>query len=450
MKYIPTIGLEIHIQLSTKTKAYSSDPAFYGAAPNTNVSPITLGHPGTLPVSNKKVLEYAIKLGLACHTNITEHNEYARKNYFYADLPKGYQITQDLTPICTGGYINIKDDSGKEKQIELTRIHMEEDAGKSIHDLDPFHTLIDLNRAGVPLLEMVSEPVISSSAEAGRFVTQVRKLVRYLNICDGNMEEGSLRCDANISVRPEGTDELGTKVEVKNMNSIRNVQRAIEFEIKRQVEQLEAGETVLQQTRNFDAATGKTTFLRSKEKADDYRYFPEPDLAPILITKDAIESVRKEMPPLPDDLYKKFVEEYQLSDYDAGILTDQKSTALYFEEVCKHSNDYKSAANWMMGAVRSYINENAIDMDDLLVRPKELAKLIALIADGKVSNSVAAKSIFPIMLEEGAKDPLEIAASLNLIQESNEDELAKIVAEALGKFPDKVQEYKDGKKGLLG
>jgi aspartyl-tRNA(Asn)/glutamyl-tRNA(Gln) amidotransferase subunit B len=305
-KYEVVIGLEVHAQLLTNTKAYSSDLNEYGSAPNTNVSPITLGMPGTLPVMNKKTIDFAIKLGLACGCHIAPQQHFARKNYFYPDLPKGYQITQDTTPICTGGHISIRTESEEKKSIGLTRIHMEEDAGKSIHDVDVFDTLVDLNRAGTPLLEIVSEPDLRSSTEAYNYLTEVRKLVRYLDICDGNMEEGSLRCDANISVRIKGTSEFGTKVEVKNMNSIRNVQRAIEFEINRQIETLEAGGQLSQETRAFDALKGSTISMRSKEAANDYRYFPEPDLPPITVSQAHIDEVAKDMPALPGVLFERY------------------------------------------------------------------------------------------------------------------------------------------------
>ena len=291
-KYEAVIGLEVHAQMLTKSKAYSNDINEYGSQPNTNVSSVSLAHPGTLPMMNKKTIEYAIRLGIAVDATIAENQYFARKNYFYPDLPKGYQITQDKTPICEGGAIIIKDDNGNEKSIGLTRIHMEEDAGKSIHDVDVFDTLVDLNRAGVPLLEIVSEPEIKSSQEAYNYITEVRKLVRYLDICDGNMEEGSLRCDANISVMLKGSKVFGTKVEVKNMNSIRNVQRAIEFEIERQIEAIENGETIAQETRSFDALKNVTISMRSKEAANDYRYFPEPDLQPIFFFFLQIDVVR--------------------------------------------------------------------------------------------------------------------------------------------------------------
>ena len=305
-KYESVIGLETHIQLLTKSKAYSSDSNEFGAVPNTNISTITLGHPGTLPFVNKKIVEFAIKLGLAVKSEISENMYFARKNYFYADLPKGYQITQDFTPICLGGKILIKNKEGENKTINVTRIHMEEDAGKSIHDQDPFNTLVDLNRAGVPLLEIVSEPELSNSTEAYNYLAEVRKLVRYLEICDGNMEEGSLRCDANVSVRPIGQKKLGDRCEVKNMNSLRNVQKAIDYEIKRQIDILESGNPIITETRSFDAPSGTTFSLRSKELAHDYRYFPDPDLLPIEVSSELIEELRKTLPELPNQRALRF------------------------------------------------------------------------------------------------------------------------------------------------
>ncbi|MEM9024268.1 MAG: Asp-tRNA(Asn)/Glu-tRNA(Gln) amidotransferase subunit GatB, partial [Bacteroidota bacterium] len=314
-KYEAVIGLEVHTQLITASKAYSADRNEYGALPNNLISVISLGHPGTLPRLNKKIYESAIKLGIACQSDITEENRFDRKNYFYADLPKGYQITQDRTPICRGGHVPIKLADGTEKQIRLTRIHMEEDSGKSIHDRDVNDSLIDLNRAGVPLLEIVSEPDFRSGEEAYQYLAEIRKLVRYLDICDGNMEEGSLRCDANISVRLKGAEAFGRKVEVKNMNSFRNVQRAIQFEINRQIELVEAGTVVAQETRTFDAASGATYSMRSKEDANDYRYFPEPDLQPLIIQQEEIERLREALPPLPAELLVKYTSELGLTEY---------------------------------------------------------------------------------------------------------------------------------------
>lgn len=447
-KYETIIGLEVHAQLATKSKAYSSDSTEFGVLPNTNVSPISLGHPGTLPVTNKKVIEYAVRLGLACKCNIREHNEYARKNYFYADLPKGYQITQDKTPICTGGYITIKQDDGSEKHIELTRIHMEEDAGKSIHDIDPFDTLVDLNRAGVPLLEIVSEPVIRSGDEAYKYLSEVRKLVRYLEICDGNMEEGSLRCDANVSVRLKGSSTFGKRTEVKNMNSIRNVQRAIEFEAKRQIEALEKGEEISQDTRSFNAVTGETFVLRSKEMANDYRYFPEPDLQPVVVSQEYISAVQKSLPPLPNELYKKYLS-LGLSAYDAGVLTESKEIALFFEEIIAKTKNSKSAANWLTVQIKSYLNENALHIKDFKITPQRIAELIDFIDSGKVSHTIAVQKLFPQMMLD-LKSPQQIAEENNWIQESDTGALADFVKQALEKYPEKIVEYNNGKANLLG
>ena len=448
-KYEVVIGLEVHAQLLTKTKAYSSDENIYGEAPNTKTSVISLGHPGTLPRSNAKVIEYAVKMGIAVGADIRERNEYARKNYFYADLPKGYQITQDTTPICNGGAIQIKDAEGTPKKIKITRIHMEEDAGKSIHDLDPFHTLIDLNRAGVPLIELVSEPDVRSSDEAYQYVNEVRKLVRYLDICDGNMEEGSLRCDANISVMLKGASEYGTKVEVKNMNSTRNVKRAIEFEIDRQIALLESGKEISHETRSFNAANNSTISMRHKEEANDYRYFPEPDLQAVIVTQKYIEKLKTSLPPLPSELFQKFTTEFGLSDYDANILTDEKGIALYYNELCGSTKNYKSAANFVNGSVKSYLNEKAISIAKFRINPKRLANLISIVDQGKVSNTVATSKVFPAMLD--CNDTAEkIATDNNWIQESDSDALGEYIKLAIDKYPEKAKDYKGGKKGLIG
>lgn len=447
-KYEPVIGLEVHAQLTTKSKAYSADPTEYGALPNTQVSPITLGHPGTLPFFNKKVVEYAVKLGLALKSEISYYNEFARKNYFYADLPKGYQITQDTTPICKGGAIKIKTKTG-EKEIGIIRVHWEEDAGKSLHDIDPYNTLIDLNRAGVPLLEIVSKPDIRSGEEAYAYLTEIRRLVRYLEICDGNMEEGSLRCDANISVRLKGELTFGKKVEVKNMNSIRNVQRAIEYEIKRQIDLIESGQIVVQDTRSYDAISGTTFSLRSKEMANDYRYFPEPDLQPVLVTQNYIAEVKKNMPPLPAELFEKYLS-IGLSEYDASVLIDDKYIALYFEELIQLTDNKKAAANWVMGPIKSYLNEKAIHINAFPITPLQVAQLIKLIDDGKVSNSIASQKIFPKLIEQPNKSPLQIAEEDNLLQESDAGLIESLAKQVIGNYPDKVMEYKKGKTGLAG
>jgi aspartyl-tRNA(Asn)/glutamyl-tRNA(Gln) amidotransferase subunit B len=399
---------------------------------------------------NKKTIEFAIKLGLACGCEIAQNQFFARKNYFYPDLPKGYQITQDKTPICTGGEIVIKTETGEEKLIGLTRIHMEEDAGKSIHDVDVYDTLVDLNRAGVPLLEIVSEPDIRSSQEAYSYLTEVRKLVRYLDICDGNMEEGSLRCDANVSVRLKGSLEFGTKVEVKNMNSIRNVQRAIEFEIIRQIEAIEKGELLVQETRSFDALKGITISMRTKEAANDYRYFPEPDLQPLLVTQSQIAEVKKDMPALPRELFKKYTTEFGLSEYDAYNLTDNKSIALFYEEIIEFTKNYKATANWVMGDVKSYLNENGIEIEKFPIKPQKIAELIQIIESGKISFSVASQRIFPELISNSSESPLTIAERLNLIQDSDEEAILAFIQQVIDENPNELERYRNGEKQLTG
>jgi aspartyl-tRNA(Asn)/glutamyl-tRNA(Gln) amidotransferase subunit B len=447
--YTLVVGLEVHAQLLTSSKAYSSDSTEYGNLPNTNISVITLAHPGTLPKANEKVVEYAIKMGLACGAEITRYNYYDRKNYFYPDLPKGYQITQDKTPICRGGGIKIKLKDGREKYINLTRIHMEEDAGKSMHLPGSEESLIDLNRAGVPLIEIVSEPDIRHSEEAYAYLTEIRKLLRYLEICDGNMEEGSLRCDANISVMPKGSNTFGKKVEVKNMNSFRNVQRAIEYEMERQVNLIESGQEVVSETRMFDATTGETYSLRTKESLNDYRYFPEPDLQPVIITDQYLNDIKSALPALPNELLERFMQQFGLPEYDALVLTESKEIALYFDKICKLTTNYKQASNWMMGPVKSYLNELTLHISDFPLKPDDIADLIALVQSNKVSNSAAAQEIFPKMITTGKKAET-LAYELNLIQESNEDALIPVIKQVLASYPDKVEEYKNGKKGLMG
>src|SRR5437868_8901840 len=346
--YELVVGLEVHAQLLTSSKLFCGDSTAYGAEPNTHISPITLGHPGTLPKMNRKAIELAVKMGIACKCEIERLNYFARKNYFYPDLPKGYQISQHTTPICKGGVIRIRTASA-EKEIRLNRSHLEEDAGKSLHDVDKDNTCIDYNRAGTPLIEIVSEPDLRSADEAFAYITEIRKLVRYLDICDGNMEEGSLRCDANISIRRKGDTKLGTKVEVKNLNSIRNVKRAIEFEAKRLTGFLENGDTIIQQTRSFDATNGTTFSIRDKEDADDYRYFADPDLTPFHLTDAFIEEIRKSIPVLQEETTNKFIKLYQLSEYDARLLTEEKEFAQYFDEMVQHTANHKAAANWLLG-----------------------------------------------------------------------------------------------------
>ena len=448
--YEPVIGIEVHVQLSTQSKAYCGDATTYGASPNTQVSPISLGHPGTLPVFNKSVMNYAVKLGIACDCTIRERNEFARKNYFYADLPKGYQITQDTTPICTEGYVRIKDAQGKDKKINLTRIHMEEDSGKSVHDIDPFNTLVDLNRAGIPLLEIVSEPEIKNGEEAYSYLSEIRKLVRYLEISDGNMEEGSLRADLNISVRKKGATKFGTKVEVKNMNSFRNVQKAIDFEIIRQIDMIEAGEEIHQETRTYDAAKNITIGLRSKEDAHDYRYFPEPDLVPVIVPQSYVDSVRENMPPLPYELFVKYTKELALSEYDAFVLTDSKAFALYFEEVIKHTSNYKGATNLLIGPVKSWLNEQSVEIEEFPISPAALAGIQTLVDDDKISISTATQKLFPALLDDPLADAAALCERNGWIQQGDSDQLQAWVDQALAAYPEKIEEYRSGKKGLIG
>ncbi len=448
-KYTVVIGLEVHAQLLTKSKIYNTDSAEYGSAPNTNISVITLAHPGTLPKLNKRVAEFAIKMGLACHCAISRFQIFDRKNYFYPDLPKGYQLTQDRTPICKNGYVTIASKEG-DKNIVLNRIHIEEDAGKSIHLAGETDTLLDFNRSGVPLIEIVTEPVIRSSEDAAAFVTEVRKLVRYLDICDGNMEEGSLRCDANVSVMLNDAKEYGKKVEIKNMNSMRNVQRAIDHEVERQITEIEKGNAIISETRTFDANTGKSAGMRTKEELNDYRYFPDPDLSPMKVSDEWLAEIKASMPLLPRQMYQTFVTEYQLPEYDAQVLTDTKEVALYFSDVCSYTKNYKAASNWVMGPIKSYLNEQKLEADAFPVSAKVIAELIALIDEGKVNFTVAAQRIFPALITAASTSPLEIAQQLNLIQDSSADSILPIVEQVIKEFPAKVAEYKSGKKGIIG
>ena len=450
-KYETVIGLEVHAQLNTQSKAFCGDHYEYGSAPNTQVSPISLGHPGTLPRPNLEALKLALKMGIACNCEIHPVTHFSRKNYFYADLPKGYQITQYTNPICTEGAIIINTPEGGEKAVRLDKIILEEDSGKSIHDLDPFASLIDLNRAGVPLIEIVSQPDMSQPEEAYQYLTEIRKTVRYLNICDGNMEEGSLRCDANVSIRLKGSKEFNTKVEIKNLNSIRNVQRAIAYEIIRQAEVMESGGKVDGETRGFDPVKGETFAMRSKELANDYRYFPEPDIPPVVVTEEDIQKVRAIMPELPRQLHKRLVSEFGLSEYDAGVITAEKESADYYQQIVKLTGNYKAAANWLNGPVRSYLNENAIGFDDFFIKAEQIADLVKLVDDNKVSFSVASQKVFPELLKRNGKDGVSVIISdLNLSQEGDDDVLLHYIQEALKAYPEKVAEYKAGKKGLIG
>ena len=463
-RYEAVIGLEVHCQLLTESKSFSPESAKFGADPNTNVDPISLGHPGTLPVLNERVVEYTLRMGLATHCRITPRSVFARKHYFYPDLPKGYQISQFETPICYGGFVEIQaDEEGGDgapavKRIGLTRIHMEEDAGKSVHDQDPTATLLDYNRCGVPLIEIVSEPDIRTPREAYLYMQKIRQIVRYLGICDGNMEEGSLRCDANVSIRLHGQNELGTKTEVKNMNSFRHVERALEYEIARQIKVVEGGGEIVQETLLWDADKLQTRSMRSKEEAHDYRYFPDPDLVPVVITDDVLESVRSSLPELPDLRAARYQDEWGLPAYDARILTEDRGLAEFFEAVLASlfkktgggdsRGQAKAASNMVMTDVLRVQNERSITIDQFPVEPGRLADLVALRLEDKVS-STAAQEIFEAMLEQDA-GPEEIAKANNLIQVSSKGDLAPVVDQVLKENPQQVQTYLDGKEGLIG
>jgi len=442
-KYEAVIGLEVHVQLLTASKIFAGDSNQFGVDPNKNVSVITLGHPGTLPKLNKKVVSHAIKMGLACDSEISR---------YYPDLPKGFQTTQDSTPVCVGGLVPIKTASGIAKEIQLNRIHMEDDAGKSIHlpDGSGKDTLVDYNRAGVPLIEIVTEPVLGSSEEAAAFLTEIRKLVRYLEVSDGNMEEGSMRCDANISVRLKGETELGKKVEVKNMNSIRNVSHAINHEIVRQIAEIEKGNDIPSETRLFDVPTGTTSGMRTKEELNDYRYFPEPDLSPMQVTDEWLTTIKAEMPALPKELVNKFTSEYGLPEYDAYVLTDSREMADYFLKLGSISKDYKMSSNWLMGPVKFYLNEHGVEMSQFPLAAGKLAEVIKLVKENLVSNTVATQKILPHIISNPGKNPLDVAKELNLIQDSDSDSIMPLIQEVLAANETKVEEYKNGRKGLLG
>lgn len=446
-KYEAVIGLEIHAQLLTNSKAFCGCSTKFGLPPNSNVCPICLGMPGTLPVLNKRVVEFAIKLGLATHCKIRTYSIFARKNYFYPDLPKGYQISQYEEPICYDGYVEIELKNGEKKKIRLRRIHMEEDAGKSIHDQD-VDTLIDINRCGVPLLEIVTEPDINTPQEAALYLTKIRQLVQYLDICDGNMEEGSLRCDANVSVRLKGEKKLGTKTEVKNMNSIKNVEKALEYEINRQIQILESGGTIVQETLLWDAGAGVVRPMRSKEEAHDYRYFPEPDLVPVVVPEEWINEIKKSLPELPEEKRDRFMKQYKLPKYDAEVLTSSKALADYYEQCVKYTDDYKSVSNWIMVEVLKILNERQIDIADFKVKPEHLARLINLVNEGKI-NQTTAKMVLEEISETG-EEPDSLIERKGLLQISDESFIEEVVVKVLEGNKENIERYFAGKDKLFG
>jgi aspartyl-tRNA(Asn)/glutamyl-tRNA(Gln) amidotransferase subunit B len=446
-KYEAVIGLEVHAQLLTETKAFCSCSTKFGNSPNSNVCPVCLGHPGVLPALNKKVVEFTVLMGLATNCTINKHSIFARKNYFYPDLPKGYQISQYEEPICENGFIEVVGSDKSIKKIRIKRIHMEEDAGKSIHDQSGY-TLVDVNRCGVPLIEIVTEPDINTPEEAYQYLVKIKQIVQYLGICDGNMEEGSLRCDANVSVRLKGENKLGTKTEIKNMNSFKNVERALNFEIERQISLIEDGEEIIQQTLLWDADLNEAFPMRSKEEAHDYRYFPDPDLLPVVVDEKWIDLISASMPELPETKFKRFLTQYSLPEYDADILTQQKSIADYFEQVCTITQDFKSASNWIMTDVLGYINEHKIEIEEFPVSAENLGRLINLISNGTISSKIA-KEVFSIMIQSN-QNPEIIVKEKNLVQISDEGELVKIIQSVLTKNQNQIEEYLSGKDKVLG
>ena len=449
--YEAIIGLEVHAQLTTASKAFCSCSTEYGAQPNVNVCPICLGHPGTLPVLNENLVAYAVKMGLATNCSIRERSTFSRKNYYYPDLPKGYQITQYADPICYHGSIEIELEDGV-KKIGITRIHMEEDSGKSIHDLD-IDTLVDLNRAGVPLIEIVSEPDIRTPQEAYLYLQQIRQILVYLGICDGNLEEGSMRCDANVSVRKVGQQAFGTKREVKNLNSFRNVEKAIEYEINAQIALLEGGRSVTQQTLMWDAGNGQTKVMRSKEQAHDYRYFPEPDLGPVVVTTERLESLRADLPELAMAKKRRFISHYGLPAYDAGVLVDEASVASYYETSCAalkapSQETWKLISNWTMTELLRIRGEKKCNIDEIGIHPGQLASLIDVIADGTISSKTA-KEIFPDMLGSN-KLASEFIEERGLRQVSDVSVIKAMVDDVVRANPENLQKYRAGKTNLLG
>jgi aspartyl-tRNA(Asn)/glutamyl-tRNA(Gln) amidotransferase subunit B len=447
MKYEVVIGLEIHAELSTHSKAFCGCSTKFGAAPNTQCCPICIGMPGVLPVMNKKALEYTIKAGLALNCSIARYTKMDRKNYFYPDLPRACQISQYDVPVCQNGYLDIVV-NGQTRRIGINRIHLEEDAGKLLHDQYADSTLVDLNRSGVPLIEIVTEPDLRSAEEAKVFLETLRTILRYIDVSDCKMEEGSLRCDVNISVRPEGQKEFGVRTEMKNLNSFRAVYRAIEYEANRQISILEEGGTVLRETRRWDDSAGKSFSMRAKEHAQDYRYFPEPDLPPIEIDEEWVEEIRKQIPEMPAQKQRRYVEEFGLPEYDAGILTSSRDLADYFERCVKLYENPKAVSNWLMGDFLRLVNEKNMEVSDVPVTPENLVKLLKLIDDKVISGPIA-KTVFEEMFDTG-KGPEAIVEEKGLRQITDRDELVKIIKKVLEENPKSVEDYKNGKKKALG
>jgi aspartyl-tRNA(Asn)/glutamyl-tRNA(Gln) amidotransferase subunit B len=447
MEYEPVIGLEVHAQLLTETKIFCSCSAKFGATPNHHTCPVCLGMPGVLPVLNRKVVEYALKMSLATHCRINAECNFARKNYFYPDLPKGYQISQYNHPLAEHGWVDIELATGR-KRIGITRIHMEEDAGKLMHDEYSPVSLVDLNRTGVPLMEIVSEPDLRNPEEAAAYLKRLHEILVYLEVCDGNMEEGSFRCDANVSLRPVGQEAFGIRAELKNMNSFRNVQRALEYEIKRQGYLLESGSPVVQETRLWDDAQGVTHSMRGKEDAHDYRYFPDPDLVPLVVDAGWIAAIASGLPELPLEKRERFISDYQLSPYDAGVLTASRELADYFEETARLSGQPKPAANWVMGDLLRFLNEDKRDIKDSPVTSAALADMIKLIEAGTISGKMA-KEIISEMYKSG-RPPEAIIAAKGLVQITDTTMITGLIADIMAANPGQLAQYRSGKDKLFG
>ncbi len=448
MKYEAVIGLEVHAQMLTDTKMFCGCSTRFGSEPNTQTCPVCIGMPGVLPVMNKKALEFTIKTGLAMNCKISPYSRFARKNYFYPDLPKGYQISQYELPICEGGYIEIVLD-GEAKRIGITRIHMEEDAGKNIHEGSGPYSFVDLNRAGIPLMEIVSEPDIRSPKEAAEYMKKLRTILRYLGVCDGNMEQGSLRCDANVSIRPVGQKEYGTRAEVKNINSFKFVEKALEYEIKRQIKVVEEGGRVIQETRLWDSNKGITESMRGKEEAHDYRYFPEPDLVPIAADKEWIDEIRSTLPELPDAKRERFISEYGIPEYDADLLTEEKVRAEWFEDAVKAGGKPKIVANWIITNIFKRLKEEDKEINETLLKPKHLVSLLSLIDAGSTSSTMAKTIILDEIFKSG-KMPEDIVKEKGLVQISDAGEIEKAIDEILAKSQKEVERYKSGDEKLIG
>lgn len=446
MQYEAVIGLEVHAQMLTESKMFCSCSTRFGSEPNTQTCPVCTGMPGVLPVMNKRALEFTIKTGLATNCSISPYSRFARKNYFYPDLPKNYQISQYELPLCEHGFIEIVFE-GKKRRIGIRRIHMEEDAGKSIHEGGNY-SLIDLNRAGVPLMEIVSEPDIRTPKEAAEYMRKLRTILRYLGVCDGNMEQGSLRCDANVSVRPAGSKELGVKTEIKNINSFRFVEKALEYEIARQIRILNEGGRIVQETRLWDSETGRTVSMRTKEEAHDYRYFPEPDLVPIVVEKNLIEEIRASLPELPDEKRERFISDYGLPEYDADFLVSEKAMAEWFEEAVRLGGQPKAVSNWVQGDLMRLLNEDNKAIEECPLKPEQLVEMLKLIEDGTISGKIA-KIVFEEMYKTGNKAE-EIIRQKGLVQISDSSVIEKAVEEILQKNPSEFERYRAGEEKLFG